>query len=341
MLTVEENERLTRVGRGTPMGELLRRYWQPIGGGGGDAASAGPSACACSAKTRALQGSQRRLRPDRRVLSAPPRVAAYGIPQRDGIRCPYHGWKFDGTGTCLEQPNEPREHVQRQGDDRRLSGRRTRRVAVGVSRAAAGAAVPPLDGLVAPHAIRMLGSAVVPCNWLQIMENSVDAVHTEWLHGHLFEFVLEHKNFKTNFTRKHIKTAFDEFQYGIIKRRVLEGTPKTATTGRSAIRWSFRTRCSSATPARAACHMRYQIRVPIDDTHTLHYWYHVFVAAGRRSRFPRISLDQRAPPTTSRIVDERGEYLLDSIHAQDIMAWITQGPIADRTLERSARPTAA
>src|ERR1700691_2627827 len=32
---------------------------------------------------------------------------AYGIPTDDGIRCPYHGWKFDGTGSCLEQPNEP------------------------------------------------------------------------------------------------------------------------------------------------------------------------------------------------------------------------------------------
>ena len=48
-----------------------------------------------------------RLGLDRRVLPAPARVAGYGIPTDDGIRCPYHGWKFDRDGHCLEQPNEP------------------------------------------------------------------------------------------------------------------------------------------------------------------------------------------------------------------------------------------
>jgi len=47
--------------------------------------------------------------------------------------------------------------------------------------------IPRLDGLVAEGTIRSLGRAVVNCNWLQIMENSVDSVHTEWLHGKYYE----------------------------------------------------------------------------------------------------------------------------------------------------------
>ncbi len=80
-----------------------------------------------------------------------------------------------------------------------------------------------------------------------------------------------------------------------------------------------------------ACHMRYQFRVPMDDTHTLHLWYHVIVPPGDLA----IPADLAGTVHTYDVPyqDERGQYLLDSIHAQDIMAWITQGPIADRSLE--------
>jgi 5,5'-dehydrodivanillate O-demethylase oxygenase subunit len=191
--------------------------------------------------------------------------------------------------------------------------------------------VPPLAGIDAPRAIRLLGSAVIPCNWLQIMENSVDAVHTEWLHGHLFEFVLEHRNFKTNFTRKHLKTAFDEFPYGIIKRRVIEGHTEDSDDWQIGHPVVFPSTLLVGSSSELSCHMRYQFRVPMDDTHTLHLWYHVIVPP----------VDAEIPAHLAEgvhtydvpYVDERGEYLLDSVHAQDVMAWITQGPIADRTIE--------
>ncbi len=64
---------------------------------------------------------------------------------------------------------------------------------------------------------------MVNCNWLQIMENSVDAVHTEWLHGKFYEFIKESDGVKVSISKHHVKIGFDEFQHGIIKRRVLEG----------------------------------------------------------------------------------------------------------------------
>jgi 5,5'-dehydrodivanillate O-demethylase len=332
MLTQEENERLTRVGPGTPMGALMRRYWQPV--------AAASEMSERWTKSVRLLGESLVLFKDRSGRfglieeACPHRRASflYGIPQADGIRCPYHGWKFDGTGKCLEQPNEPADSTFK--DRVKIAGYPVEERG-GLLWAYMGPLpapnVPPLAGIDAPHAIRLLGSAVIPCNWLQIMENSVDAVHTEWLHGHLFEFVLEHKNFKTKFTRKHLKTAFDEFPYGIIKRRVIEGHTEEGDDWKIGHPVVFPATLLVGNAGEEACHMRYQFRVPMDDTHTLHFWYHVIVPPADLA-IP----DQLAGTVHTYDVpyqDERGQYLLDSIHAQDIMAWITQGPIADRSLE--------
>src|SRR5271154_4217502 len=109
MLTAEENVRLTRVGPGTPMGELMRRYWHPI-------AALAEMKSAWTKRVRLL-GEDLVLFRDRSGTFGliedlcPHRRAslAYGIPAIDGIRCPYHGWKFDATGACIEQPNEPED----------------------------------------------------------------------------------------------------------------------------------------------------------------------------------------------------------------------------------------
>ena len=108
MLTREENELLTRVGPGTPGGELLRRYWQPLL----------PSVMLTVEKpirevrilgedltvyrdTKGNYGLVGRQCPHRRASMA------YGRVDDEGIRCPYHGWKFAASGQCLEMPAEP------------------------------------------------------------------------------------------------------------------------------------------------------------------------------------------------------------------------------------------
>src|SRR3974390_1119908 len=107
MLTPQENETLTRIGPGPPAGNLLRRYWHPV-------AVAEQMRDRWTMRVRIL-GEDLVLFKDRTGKFGligefcPHRRAslAYGIPQVDGIRCPYHGWKFDHAGHCLEQPNEP------------------------------------------------------------------------------------------------------------------------------------------------------------------------------------------------------------------------------------------
>src|SRR5579859_579370 len=108
MLTREMNERLTRVGPGTPAGNLLRRYWQPL----------------CPAVEVTREQPKRRVRvlgEDLVVFRLAGGqygcVAAqclhrgaslyYAFLEADGIRCAYHGWKYAASGQCLEQPFEP------------------------------------------------------------------------------------------------------------------------------------------------------------------------------------------------------------------------------------------
>ena len=107
MLSKESNDRLTRVGPGTPMGNLMRRYWHPI-------------AAATQLETEPVLGvkilgeSLALYRSPNGELGlmaerCPHRGASmvYGIPEDGGLRCPYHGWKFSNEGACLEQPAEP------------------------------------------------------------------------------------------------------------------------------------------------------------------------------------------------------------------------------------------
>ena len=107
MLSVEENELLTRVGAGTPMGELLRRYWHPI--------AAVPELHENPTKAVRLLGEDLVLYRDnggRLGLideSCPHRRVnmLYGLPDDRGLRRPYHGWLFDEPGACLDMPMEP------------------------------------------------------------------------------------------------------------------------------------------------------------------------------------------------------------------------------------------
>src|SRR5690242_14273702 len=109
MLTAEQNDELTQVARGTPMGELLRRYWYPV------------------AFTRELEEfpvkAVRLLGEDLALFKTPrgrygllPEACphrraslAYGVVEADGLHCPYHGWMFGTDGSCLDQPAEREE----------------------------------------------------------------------------------------------------------------------------------------------------------------------------------------------------------------------------------------
>jgi 5,5'-dehydrodivanillate O-demethylase oxygenase subunit len=332
MLTAEENDTLTRVGPGTPMGTLLRRYWHPVAG-------VAEMDGRWTKRVRVL-GEDLVLFRDRSerfgliTEFCPHRRAslAYGIPTPDGIRCPYHGWKFDGSGRCVEQPNEPAGSAFK---DKVTTPAYPVEEMGGLVWAYLGPQpqplLPRLDGFVVPGAIRHIGQAVIPCNWLQIMENSVDPIHAEWLHGHLYQFLREGDGVKVAIAKRHVKIAFDETEYGIVKRRLLEGQTEESDDWKVGHPIVFPNILAVGSGGGLWRQYVFQIRVPIDDTHTQHYWHHSYIPPAGAD-VPARLLEQ-VPVYEPPVTDERGEYMLDYIHAQDIMAWVTQGPIADRSRE--------
>jgi len=334
MITERDNELLTRVGPGTPMGELQRRYWHPIAGidelegrWTKRVRLLGEDLVLFKDRTGTL-GLIGEFCPHRRASMA------YGIPTEDGLRCPYHGWEFDGRGACLEMPNEPagstfNTKVRLPGYPVQVLGE----MVFAYLGPQPAPLLPRYDGFVDDDAVRMIGQTVVPCNWLQIMENSLDPVHTEWLHGHLQEFVEEQQGNHYAISRKHLKIDFAEFEYGIYKRRLLEGSTEDSDDWKVGHPVVFPDILAVGSGGGDLWTMyAYQMRVPMDDTHTLHLWYTAYLPP-RGMRVPQHLLD-RVRVYDVPYLDEHGEPLLDLIDAQDIIAWITQGPIAQRHLER-------
>jgi phthalate 4,5-dioxygenase oxygenase subunit len=108
MTTARENEILTRVGRGTPMGELMRQYWVPVARSdevkpGGDPVRL----MALGERFVAFRNSQGRLGVIDYRCAHRNAELFFGLNEEDGIRCIYHGWKFDHAGRCLDVPNVP------------------------------------------------------------------------------------------------------------------------------------------------------------------------------------------------------------------------------------------
>ncbi len=342
MLTPAENERLTQVTAGTPAGNLLRRYWHPI--------AAVDELVERWTKRVRLLGEDLVLFKDRSGHfgligeACPHRRAslAYGIPTAEGIRCPYHGWMFDGSGRCLEQPNEPegsnfKDKVTTAGYPVEALG--------GLVFAYLGPApapqIPRLEGFVADRAIRLLGSAVVPCNWLQIMENSVDPIHSEWLHGHFAEFVAEATGAKYSYSRKHVKVAFDEVDYGIVKRRLMVGQDENCDDWQIGHPVVFPNILALGSVGNRA-----RDRQPADQRSAVsgpdgrQRFTPLLTSMGRRSTVRRSSTSPRGSmtprrrrltkngssrcplprwvPSSRHCIDANGEYLLDITDAQDL-----------------------
>src|ERR1700739_376415 len=113
MLTLEENTRITAVSRGTPAGEMLRRYWQPA-----LLFHELPDHCGAPLRVRLLGEDLIAFRDSEGNVGlvdafCPHRRAPlfFGRNEECGLRCVYHGWKFDRDGTCVDMPSEPADSL--------------------------------------------------------------------------------------------------------------------------------------------------------------------------------------------------------------------------------------
>jgi 5,5'-dehydrodivanillate O-demethylase oxygenase subunit len=326
MLTREANERLTATGPGTPMGTLLRCYWHPI-------ATTFELDSEPVLPVRLLGENLVLYRDDDGRLGlvaerCPHRGASlsYGIPEPEGLRCPYHGWLFSAEGRCLEQPAEPPFSTFH--NRIRIPAYPVQEMG-GLVWAYLGKQPAPLlpryDLFVEENRERRIGISRVPCNWLQIMENSVDPVHLEYLHGKYTNYVMGRQGRSdVAQVRHHERIAFDVFEHGISKRRLLEGQSEDCDEWRVGHPILFP--CILAVGDNS--YPRFDIRVPLDDTNTLHYWYEAL------PRAPGSPEQQHVPAEEWQYLEKNGRMLVETVAGQDIMAWVTQGPNSDRSTER-------
>jgi 5,5'-dehydrodivanillate O-demethylase oxygenase subunit len=329
MLTAELNERLTQTGKGTPGGELLRRYWWPI------AVSAQLESDAVIG-VRLLGEDLALYRTEAGKLGLVSQRCAhrgaslvYGIPEEDGLRCPYHGWRYDAAGQCNETPGEPADSTFK--DKVCIAGYPVQELG-GLLFAYMGPKPAPLlprwDLLVRDDLRREVGITHLAINWLHAAENTMDPYHLEFLHTRYMNYVMKRQGKPPAAKeRHHLDVAFDVWDFGIMKRRLLEGDdPETSDewlVGHPLIFPNTLALGGERGP-------RFEYRVPVDDTHLIvyHYFTHLRQPAdGPQAHIPFYEVPAK---------HEDGSYVVDTVLGQDMMAWATQGAIADRTTERLA-----
>ncbi|MDE3169131.1 MAG: aromatic ring-hydroxylating dioxygenase subunit alpha [Acidobacteriota bacterium] len=323
MLDAAKNRLLSEVGPGTPMGNLLRRYWMPIAG-----ASEFESE---SVKPVRLMGEDLTLYKDFNGTfglvdrHCPHRSAdmSYGIVEDCGLRCSYHGWRFDQDGRCTEQPYEDLAQPEaRYRDKVRIKAYPVQERA-GLIWAYLGPQPAPLvpnwEPFTWENGFVQIVFADVPCNWLQCQENSVDPLHFEWMHMNWSARLAERAG---KYSPRHLKLAFDEFEYGIVYRRIREGMSEEDPL------WKVGRVCLWPNALFTGDHFEW--RVPVDDENTLSVtWCFSRVP---REREPYVQ--ERIPAWRGPVRDaETGRWISTHVMNQDFIAWIGQGAITDRTRE--------
>ena len=373
----EQNELLTRIGPGTACGAVLRQYWQPVA----LVEEFDPAHDARMAerplKAVRLLGQDMILFKDAQGRwglldrDCPHRNAdlAFARHEGDGVRCPFHGWKFDATGQCLETPAEPLGSTLCQ----RVSQRSYPVVEhSGVLFAWLGEAgrqppFPRFDCFAAPDTHVFAFKGLWRCNWLQAFEVGIDPAHTSFLHRFLNDAPLA--SIGDNAAGKQFRSA----SVGELDGERWPMTRIMREFHRPDIRFEPRPWGFQLTTLRpmtdALTHVRVtqdifphtfviplsetltitQMHVPIDDTHT--YWYAFFTSfdkpvdkAAMRAQRVQFIEPPSYLPKAGRHNDwgfnpreQREQTFLgmgeEDINVHDQWAVESMGPIQDRTRE--------
>jgi 5,5'-dehydrodivanillate O-demethylase len=327
MLSTEDNKRLTQVSAGTPMGELLRRYWMPI-------AAVDEFALTTIKKVR-LMGEDLVLYRDRsgtfglvdRHCAHRRADMSYGYIEDCGLRCNYHGWLYDETGRCLSQPYEDIANPEANFKDKVRIKSYPVEVLGDIVWAYLGPEPAPLVPDWEPfhfeNGFRQIVFADVPCNWFQGQENSIDPVHFEWLHLNWSERL---KGEGGPNSPPHLKLAFEEFEYGHIYKRLREGMAEDHPL------WSVGRVCLWPNALFTGTHFEW--RVPVDDENTLSVtWAFTKVPEDCEPYVQEGTIPSWHGPVRETDSDR---WITSHVMNQDFAAWAGQGTVGDRTGEHLA-----
>ena len=373
-MRAEQNERVTRIGPGTPCGQVMRHYWHPVALLDEFNPALDPRMGVRAVKAVKLLGQDlvlfKNAQGEFGLLDrdCPHRGAdlAYGRNEGDGLRCPFHGWKFDVTGQCLETPAEPQGSVLCTRIKQRNYPVQERSGILFAWMGAEGSTPPPLpelDCFKAPGTHTFAFKGLWHCNWLQAFEVGIDPAHASFLHRFFNDASLEDtygKQFRgasageiegekwpmTKVMREfdQPEISFTEKPYGfqLTTLRPLNEKLTHVRITNSLFPNTFVIPLSETMTIT-------QMHVPVDDTRT--YWYAVFTSfadpvnkdAMRNQRLAAISLPDYIPKSgqhnqwgfnpeeqMTRTFLGMGE---DDINVHDQWACESMGAIQNRTRE--------
>jgi 5,5'-dehydrodivanillate O-demethylase oxygenase subunit len=315
MLSLEDNKLFTQVSPGTPMGELLRRYWQPVGCTEG--VTKKPQRVKVMGEELVLYRGESgapvlmQLRCAHRSLALD-----YGRVEGDSLRCPYHGWLYDKSGQCLAQPAEPegsgfKDKIKLKSyPTQELSG-----IVYGYLGPAPAPLLPLYDALRRDDGVKTLHVQNVNCNWLNHVENILDTAHLSWLHGYT----------APSYAKTELTYRWDRKEYGIDNVSIYESMNHPHI---SCYCFPNLNRFNARAVEKGGELVRSMIyRVPIDNESTLLYTIRFYPSEKRSFR-------------TTRSVNKLGAYAkLEAdwwginFYDQDRMAAEQQGFVADRPNE--------
>ena len=354
MLSQQENEMLTRVGRGTPMGELMRRYWIPAAYSHQIAKPDGPPI-----RVRLMGENLVLFRDTQNRIGliderCPHRTASmfYGRNEESGLRCVYHGLKFDVDGNCVDIPCVP------QASDVQMRNLLSQLKIKAYPCTERGDVVwtymgppehkpefPDLEWTRVPASHRFATRHIQECNWLQGLEGGFDATHLSFLHGGDAE-----KN------RSIVVTLYEVMptDFGFVV-----GTGRDQ--GNGDIAWNVNVMLMPFHKIISSMPHAAHVWAPIDDENTM--LYSIDFSPDRplteqdmaRSKAWRGIHTENIPGTDHAIRNKANDYLIDralqasgnsftgmkGLGTQDCAIQESMGPIADRTAEHLLASDAA
>ncbi|SHK97001.1 Phenylpropionate dioxygenase, large terminal subunit [Pseudonocardia thermophila] len=359
MLKKEDNEKVTRSGPGTPLGNLLRSYWQPVALVSEMSDERPVKAVRIMSEDLVLfrrsngWGLVSRYCPHRGV------DLSFGRLEGDGIRCLYHGWLFDAEGRCVEQPAEP-PHSQFRHKVRIANYPCIEKNGIIFTYMGAGDP-PPLpnwDCFVAPEEYTFAFKGLWECNWLQGLEGGIDPSHVSFLHRFLKEDPREKygQQFAEEVagTGKTLSTLVGEFYRPDIEVEEAEHGLRVYALRQLAedvkhVRITNLLFPNAFVVPFGNTKVFTQWHVPVDDEH--HYWYMIwydFAEPTDRETLLRQRLEGVTLPDYRPIRNRSNNWGFDpreqkeltytgmglDINVHDQWAVESMGPIQDRTVER-------
>jgi phenylpropionate dioxygenase-like ring-hydroxylating dioxygenase large terminal subunit len=378
-MKAEQNELVTRIGPGTPCGAVMRQYWQPVALVDEFDPALDPRMASRPVKAVRVLGQDLVLFKDQQGRwglldrDCPHRNAdlSFGRHEGDGLRCPFHGWKFDALGNCLETPAEPAgSKLCERVKQRRYPVVEKSGILFGWF-GEEGREPPPFpafDCFTAPGTHTFAFKGLWHCNWLQAFEVGIDPAHPSFLHRFLNDASLD--DVGDNAAGRQFRSASaGEFHGGerwpmtrIMRefhKPEISAEPRPWGLQLTALRPMTddltHVRITNAIfphtfviPLSETLTIT-QMHVPVDDTHT--YWYSVFTSfagpvdktAMRNQRLQFISLPDYIPKAGRHnhwgfnADEQRSTTYLgmgeEDINVHDQWAVESMGPIQDRTRE--------